>query len=399
MNTKNILLFMPYGSVGGMEKLAYTFYLHYKRMGYRVIAVKIIGLPNDIIHFGEDELVLSTKDFADYSTLGRLLFYAKIPVKLRQIIKKYQINYTISFGDMANCFSVLSSTDERKIASLHAVKSIEFQNLSGVSRFFKWSMDHTYQRFYKVVCISQAIKDDLIKNCGYRYNNLEVIYNPHDSRYITEQAQQDIMTKEEAELFKGETILFLGRLGVQKAPWHLVNAFKIAEHALQDFKLVFIGDGTPEVEQLLRNQIRDLGLEGRVVFLGRKSNPYPYLKKATLLALSSYYEGTPNVIAEAIVLDTPVVSTNSTAGVAEMMVHDFKQTDGTMLICGAGIITPNMLKGEVGMPKALDYTDTESVFAEALQRIGLRGQVWANPERDVMLDKYDTAHVLEAYLQ
>lgn len=387
-------MLMPYGSVGGMEKLAYTFYLNYKKLGYKVKAVKIVGLEDDIIHFGDDEIILSSKDFADYSFLGRFSFYAKIPLLLRKIILKYQIDYTISFGDMANCFSALTFTRERKIASIHAVKSIE--RLSG---FFRWSMDHTYQRFYKVVCISQAIKDDLIKNCGYRYNNLEVIYNPHDSCYITEQAQQDIMTKEEAELFNGKTILFLGRLGLQKAPWHLVNAFKIAEQGLHDFKLVFIGDGTPEVEQLLRNQIRDLGLEERVVFLGRKSNPYPYLKKTTLLVLSSYYEGTPNVIAEAIVLDTPVVSTNSTAGVAEMMVHDFKQIDGEMLICGAGIITPNMLKDEVAMPQSLNYIDSEYVFAEALQRIGLERQIWANPEREAMLEKYDTDYVLETYLK
>lgn len=390
---KNILLVMPYGSVGGMEKLAYTFYTHYQQLGYQVKAVKIIGLPSDIIHFGEDEIVLSHQDFADYSSLQRLFFYAKVPLMLRKIIKQYKIDYTISFGDMANCFSALTCTRERKIASIHAVKSVE-----GLSGFFRWSMDHTYRNFYKVVCISRAIKDDLINNCSYRYDNLEVIYNPHDINYIAEQAEKDVMTPEEEQLFQGKTILFLGRLGLQKAPWHLVNAFKIAEEELKDFKLVFVGDGTPEVEQLLKKQVNDLGLEERVVFLGRKNNPYPYLKKATLLALSSYYEGTPNVIAESIVLDTPVVSTNSTAGVGEMMIHDATTTENQMMITAAGIITPNMLDGQVGMPQDLDFIDGESIFAEALKRIGLLTQPWSNPDREAMLEKYDTAHVLRAYL-
>lgn len=389
---------MPYGSVGGMEKLAYTFYMHYRQLGYQVKAVKIIGLPNDIIHFGEDEIVLSHQDFADYSSLQRLFFYAKVPLMLRKIIKQYKIDYTISFGDMANCFSALTFTKEFKIASLHAVKSIEFQNLSGINRFFKWSMDHTYQHFRKVVCISQAIKDDLVSHCGYQYANLEVIYNPHDINYITEQAEKDVMTPEEEQLFQGKTILFLGRLGLQKAPWHLVNAFKIAEEELNAFKLVFVGDGTPEVEQLLKKQVNDLGLEERVVFLGRKSNPYPYLKKATLLALCSYYEGTPNVIAEAIILDTPVVSTNSTAGVGEMMIYDSTTEENQLVTTAAGIITPNMLDAEVAMPQNLDFIDGESIFAEALKRIGLLTQPWSNPAREAMLEKYDTAHVLRAYL-
>lgn len=395
---KNILLIMPYGSVGGMEKLAYTFYLNYKKKGYKVKAVKIIGLPDDIIHFGEDEIVLSHKDFSSFSTLSRMLFYARIPLMLRRIIRKYNVKATISFGDMANCFSALTGTDEKKIASMHALKSIEFRNIQGVNRFFFWSAKHTYRRFDKVVCISRAIKEDLLQHCGYPFDNLQIIYNPHDTAYIESMAEEDVMTPEEKHLFSGKTILFLGRMGLQKAPWHLVNAFKIAGHELQDFKLVFIGDGTPEVEKLLRNQIANLGLEERVLFLGRKSNPYPYLKHATVLALSSYYEGTPNVIAEAIALDTPVVSTNCTDGVGEMMIHERVQDENNMMLTDAGIITPNMLDGEVAMPQNLDFIDGEYVFAEALKRIGLAKEPWTNPSREVMLKKYDTSHVLEAYL-
>src|SRR5699024_11181232 len=124
---KTIILFMPYGSVGGMERLALTFYNYYKKLGFRVIGIKIIGLENDIISFGNDEICLSRKDFHTFSTFGRFLFYLKIPWLLRRIIKTHNADYTISFGDMANCFNALTYTGETKIASIHALKSVEFQ--------------------------------------------------------------------------------------------------------------------------------------------------------------------------------------------------------------------------------------------------------------------------------
>ena len=88
----HILLIMPYGSVGGMERLAETFYNNYKKQGFQVKSVKIIGLENDIINFGDDEIILSRKDFAAYSPAQRLLFYAKIPFLLKNIIKRYNID-------------------------------------------------------------------------------------------------------------------------------------------------------------------------------------------------------------------------------------------------------------------------------------------------------------------
>ena len=133
---KSILLFMPYGSVGGMERLAYTFYNKYKELGYKVYGVKIIGINSDIINFGEDEIALSLKDFVAYSKIDRIKFYLSIPFKLRQIIIDKKIDYTISFGDMANCFSALTKTKENKIASIHSLKSVEITKLTLMNKLF-----------------------------------------------------------------------------------------------------------------------------------------------------------------------------------------------------------------------------------------------------------------------
>ncbi len=124
---KNILLIIPYGGVGGIERLALNFYNHYVSKGYIVKVIKIIQLDSDIIHFGVDEIALSTKDFIKMPFINRLYFYCKIPFLIHKIIKKNKISHSISFGDMTNFFSSLSFTKEYKIGSIHSFKSIEFK--------------------------------------------------------------------------------------------------------------------------------------------------------------------------------------------------------------------------------------------------------------------------------
>ena len=108
---KRILLIMPYGSVGGMERLAISFYNHYKSIGFKVKALKFIKLETDIINFGEDEFYLKGRDFNQMSKTGRLKFYLSAPNSIRKIIKTEKITHSISFGDMANFFSSITFTN------------------------------------------------------------------------------------------------------------------------------------------------------------------------------------------------------------------------------------------------------------------------------------------------
>lgn len=364
---KSILLFMPYGSVGGMERLALTFYNKYKELGYKVYGVKIIGLKDDIIHFGEDEVILSEKDFFEYSKIDRIKFYLSIPFKLRQIIINKKIDYTISFGDMANCFSVLTKTKENKIASIHSLKSVEMVNPSLMDKLFIKSYKTVYKRFNKVVCISKGIKQDLINNFNYPFNNLKVIYNPHDYQYIINKSEEKIEDINEINIFAKDTIIFLGRYSIQKSPWHLINAFYLSNHVNKN--LVFIGDGSDEILNFLKRQVKDLNLEDKVFFLGRKSNPYKYLSKAKILALSSLYEGTPNVIAEAIALGIPIISSNCTEGIYEMMSCNEKISEDDIIFTESGLITPNLFKNKLQLPKECNFIEEELIFSKAIDNV------------------------------
>ena len=339
---KNILLILPYGGIGGMERLALNFYNFYKSKGYNVKALKFFGLDTDIINFNEDELVLSENDLFEFSTLERIKFYTLVPFKIRKIIKKHNITHSISFGDLTNVFSALSFTNEKKIGSIHALKSVELSGNSMFSKITKLSYKITYKNFDKMVCISHAIKKDIIENCGYKMkNNLKVIYNPHNVEHIIQLSKDPIQDEKEKQIFEKDVILFLGRMSIQKSPWHLINAFELLKQK-SDKNLVFIGDGDEEVTNYIKILIDKYQIESQVFFLGRKSNPYKYLANAKVLALSSHYEGTPNVIVEAIALNIPVVSSNCTNGIAELMSlnPNIKKSHNNIMVEG-GIITPN----------------------------------------------------------
>lgn len=73
-------------------------------------------------------------------------------------------------------------------------------------------------------------------------------------------------------------------------------------------KWFIIGYG-PE-EQLIRGKIREAGMENNVIILGKKSNPYPYMKACDIYVQPSRYEGKSVTVREAQILCKPVVVTN-----------------------------------------------------------------------------------------
>jgi glycosyltransferase involved in cell wall biosynthesis len=98
-------------------------------------------------------------------------------------------------------------------------------------------------------------------------------------------------------------IVYAGRLDAEKGLFDLLEAYApLRDHA----RLVLIGDGP--LARALQAEVRLLGLADTVVFTGHVDNPLPLIKRAAMLVLPSYTEGTPLVILEAMALGTPVIA-------------------------------------------------------------------------------------------
>lgn len=399
---KNILLILPYGGIGGMEKLAENLYTFYTKQGHVVKVVKIVQLPTDVVHFGEDEIAFSQVDLSAMSSLKRYLFYAQIPFLLRRYIHQYKITHSIAFGDFTNLFSSVTFTKEFKIGSIHSLKSVELQTNNFFSKLTRRGFRSSYRHFDRLICISESIKKDLVENCDYRFtDNLSVMYNPHDIIKYTQLADEPLKN-EWLPIFENPTYVFVGRISYPKALWHLIPSFSELKKTVHNAQLVLVGDGVEEIKNYMQRQIEAFNLQTSVHWLGMQANPYPIIKASDVVVLSSYYEGTPNILVEAIALNKPIVSTQCTEGIFEMMSVDAASVSKSVEIIAteSGYIVPSFFEGDLSMPQKVEISTKHQVFASAMSRAlkatDLHEKLKIN--RASLLAKYDLKTIANQYL-
>ncbi|MDW9255178.1 glycosyl transferases group 1 family protein [Burkholderia thailandensis] len=123
-----------------------------------------------------------------------------------------------------------------------------------------------------------------------------------------------VRADEPAELPAGRFIASVARLDEgQKDHRTLLRAYaKVRARRADAPRLVLFGDGPDR--GVLEALAVELGLRDAVQFAGFCANPFPYVRAADMLVLSSRYEGMPMVLGEAMALGTPVISTDCPTG-------------------------------------------------------------------------------------
>ena len=165
-----------------------------------------------------------------------------------------------------------------------------------------------------VVAVSEGVADDIVRTTGVARGRVEVIYNP----VITPQLGRLAAERPPHPWFQEQhpIVLGIGRLTSQKNFALLIDAFARVGPG-RDARLVILGEG-PE-RSLLEAKIRRDGLESRVAMPGFVENPYSYMAHASVLVLSSVFEGLPTVLIEALAVGTPVVATDCPSGPREIL--------------------------------------------------------------------------------
>ncbi len=169
------------------------------------------------------------------------------------------------------------------------------------------------RRFYtgrKVIAVSRGVKENLIDVIGLKAAEIRAIYNPYEREPFM------AMAKEEAALPEGDYLINVGTYEPRKRHDRLLRAYKASGVKTP---LVLLGKGKGDQEQRLLALIKDLDLEERVILPGYKTNPYPFIKNARALVLTSDAEGLPRVLIEALLLGTPVVSVDCPSGPREIL--------------------------------------------------------------------------------
>jgi glycosyltransferase involved in cell wall biosynthesis len=113
---------------------------------------------------------------------------------------------------------------------------------------------------------------------------------------------------------RGRWIVGVGRLTRQKRWDRLIAAIPSVPTSVS---LAIFGEG--ELRPVLERQIVALGLGGRIILPGHVPDPLPAMAQAAVEALTSDYEGVPGVLREALSVGTPVVTTESSVAIPEIV--------------------------------------------------------------------------------
>ena len=115
-------------------------------------------------------------------------------------------------------------------------------------------------------------------------------------------------------------LLFVGRLEEQKAPFLLLDSFRLVLRALPDAVLLIAGQGL--LEEGLKKRARELSVAESIFWLGPRSGSEvsELMNVSTTFFLTSAFEGMPRVVMEALACGLPVVSTD--AGDVSLVVRD-----------------------------------------------------------------------------
>lgn len=163
-----------------------------------------------------------------------------------------------------------------------------------------------YQKLDYVVSVSENCTEQLLKIYPDLQKKAIAIENVLSKRLI--ELQADVFEVDDEMPNDGSIkLLSIGRFSDQKNFDNVPDICRRVLEAGLDIKWYLIGYGGDE--PLIRQKISEAGMEDRVIILGKKENPYPYIKACDLYVQPSRYEGKAVTVREAQMLCKPVVIT------------------------------------------------------------------------------------------
>ena len=234
--------------------------------------------------------------------------------KFLQIYKKYKPDIVIDFdSSLTKIIDKLNSS--KNLVWIHSSIKNWKKKKSKIDRFVD-----RISKYSKIICICKEMKEDLINLKNELKNKVDFLYNPIDFNRIKKLSNEDF-SEEDKKLLKDKFLLSIARLDcVPKDFETLFKAYEIAKKDGYDGKLYIIGDG-PDKDKVEKLKKANLYKED-ILLLGRKENPYNWLKKADKLILSSRYEGFAIVLLEGLCLGKNVIASDCKTGPNEILANN-----------------------------------------------------------------------------
>ena len=321
---KSILVFVSQLCNGGAERVAANLCDELSKK-YRVILVTYSTPTKNDYFCGVERIVIDEKN-------AKFFKNNYVVRNLTRIKKKYHITHSISFCSKANYLNVMSKVCDKTIISIRS--------------YLKFSeVDQQYYRLNKMagkycdeeVVVSSQLIEEQINEYNSSKDKIKVIHN-----FVDKEKIDKCLKEKNNVILSKNTIINVGRLSNQKGQKYLIRAMSFVVRKVPDAELIILGKG--ELEEELRKEIKRLHLEKNVKLLGYKGNPYIYMRQASCFVLSSFFEGMPNVVLEAMYTGVPIISTDCISGVREILAPktDINYRNKNMTKEEYGILVPIM---------------------------------------------------------
>ena len=249
------------------------------------------------------------------SHIIKMLYLPVFAWRLKKLIKQkkcivqshlYRSNYVNIIAKL------LGSLHTSQLVSTDTVS----MNLKGKSFFSKWVhfflIKYLYKKADLLVFKSIGMMHDMKTTFKHKVKST-VINNPYPINDIIEKSYDKI----DCLFEKKTTVVCVGRLIKSKNVDKLILIFHELLKEYPKALLLIVGDG-PEKLELIK-LVNKLKIFSSVCFTGNIDNPYSYVSRATIFISLSSTEGFPNVLVEAMICKTSVISTDCKSGPREIL--------------------------------------------------------------------------------
>lgn len=193
----------------------------------------------------------------------------------------------------------------------------EYINAKKKIMFYHVSTDENHEiherampYYDKIVGVNKGVQDVLKELYPEFADKMTYIENYVDAEKVRRKSQEYQIEKKNVDI----VLCTCGRLAPVKGFDLAIEAARILKENNTSFKWYFVGDG-PERDKLERMIVKNT-LTNHIEITGMLDNPYPYITNCDIYVQSSYEEAHPLAIIEALILNCPVVTTNTVGGKA-----------------------------------------------------------------------------------
>lgn len=215
----------------------------------------------------------------------------------------YDIIVSYLEGPTARIVSGCTNPNTKLVSWIHIEQHTK-ELASKSFRSYKEALD-CYSKFDRTVCVSDTVKDDF-ESIFDTKKPVEVLYNTNESEKIKKLSDEKV---DDVDFSKDTiNIISVAKIVPSKGYDRLMKIHKklIEENIKNHIYILGIGEEKEKYEKYLTEN----NLTDTFAFLGYRDNPYKYVKKADLYVCSSRREGFSTAVTEALIVGTPVVSTN-----------------------------------------------------------------------------------------